>query len=238
MFAKIYSSSCGHLVKGLFNLQLRDSDELEFNYDEVHISEAALSKSYEDASLLEDLSADANEAFQNAENSLQSQAQRENLGFFAANLRNSQDRVRHFQVHGLSNLFLYWNMLHAAQLSSFCVFFPQSRPRQTSPKHSWLAHLRNSSGLMSILLFWLVAVRKCFCTSRFMRYRILQAMYQLDGEFESVQPSLRTPASYFARWESFDSDTGANLKQDSQQVQHASTATFSYLDVLASYTFY
>ena len=85
-------------------LQLRDTDELEFNYDDVHISEASMSKTYEDASLLEDLSANANEAFQKAEGNSRSQLQ-EDLGFFAANLRTNQDQASHWLFTALS-LFL------------------------------------------------------------------------------------------------------------------------------------
>ena len=51
---------------------------------------------------------------------------------------------------------------------------------------------------------------------------ILQALYQsqLDGEFESVQPSLKVPVSYFTRWDGFEDGDEEMLQQQlGQEVQ-------------------
>lgn len=71
-------------------MQIHEADDFDFDYDDVHISESAMSKSYEDASLLEDLSLNANQAFQEAEQESRSLFQQDNLGFFAANLKSDQ----------------------------------------------------------------------------------------------------------------------------------------------------
>lgn len=74
-------------------LQIHDADDFDFDYNDVHITESAVGKSYEDASLLEDLSANANEAFQQAELDSRNLFQKDNLGFFAANLKAEQNKV-------------------------------------------------------------------------------------------------------------------------------------------------
>ena len=74
-------------------LQIHEADDFDFDYDDVHISESAMAKSYEDASLLEDLSLNANQAFQEAEQESRSLFQQDNLGFFAANVKPDQDKV-------------------------------------------------------------------------------------------------------------------------------------------------
>lgn len=55
----------------------------------------SLGKSYEEASLLEDLSADADKAFQLQESRLLS---RPNVGFFGANIKTPQDQVQCFAI--------------------------------------------------------------------------------------------------------------------------------------------
>ena len=76
------------------HLQIHEADDFDFDYDDVHIAESAMGKSYEDASLLEDLSLNANQAFQEAELESRSLFQQDNLGFFAANLKSDQDKVQ------------------------------------------------------------------------------------------------------------------------------------------------
>lgn len=74
-------------------LLVQDAEGADFDYNDVHITESAMSKTYEDASLLEDLTANANEAFQQAETEARNLAQKDNLGFFAANLKAEQNKV-------------------------------------------------------------------------------------------------------------------------------------------------
>lgn len=52
-------------------------------------------------------------------------------------------------------------------------------------------------------------------------------MYQsLDGEFESVQPSLKVPVSYFTRWDGFDDNDEEMLQQQyGQEVDTFTTLT-------------
>lgn len=76
---------------------MHEGEDFDFDYDDVNIPESSLGKSYEDASLLEDLTANANQAFQEAEQGSRSLFQPDNLGFFAANLRADQDKVGPFQ---------------------------------------------------------------------------------------------------------------------------------------------
>jgi hypothetical protein len=71
-------------------VQFRDSDESDFDYETVYLPEGeAFGKSYEDASLLEDLSADANRAFQRAEGDPRMLFQTENMGFFGAKIADN-----------------------------------------------------------------------------------------------------------------------------------------------------
>lgn len=91
-------SSKSLLVKILPHVQFRDSDESDFDYETVYLPEQegeAQSKSYHDASLLEDLSANANRVFQSAEGDPRMLFQGDNMGFFGAKLADSVSSLPH-----------------------------------------------------------------------------------------------------------------------------------------------
>jgi hypothetical protein len=74
----------------LSDVQLRDTDESDFDYETVYLPEGeAFGKSYEDASLLEDLSANANRAFQSVEGDPRVLSQGDRVGFFGAKLADN-----------------------------------------------------------------------------------------------------------------------------------------------------
>jgi hypothetical protein len=118
MVSYLASSRFGPAILTTYAQQFRDGDESDFDYETVYLPEGEpLSKSYQDASLLEDLSLNANQAFSIAERDPRMLLRGENLGFFGAKLADN-------------------------------------------------------------------AVAKA----------------QMDGEFESLQPTLKAPVTYFADW--------------------------------------
>lgn len=88
-----------------------DEDEDDFDYSDVNLPEGAVvGKSYEDASLLEGLSADADKAFEREEERMLSQQPM--LGFFGANFRTPQDQVHSWTVSSSKSHVVEANKFH------------------------------------------------------------------------------------------------------------------------------
>lgn len=102
MVSYLASSRFGPAILTTYAQSFLDEDEEEeddFDYAAVNLPEGTVvSKSYEDASLLEGLSADADRAFEHQEERMLSQQQQPELGFFGTNLRSPQDQVVYMSV--------------------------------------------------------------------------------------------------------------------------------------------
>lgn len=87
-----------------------DEEQGDFDYDSVNIPPTKPLRSYEDASLQDEMSADADKAFEMAELESRMLSQEPNLGYFGANVKNQVFATRPYALEARLNMPLKRNL--------------------------------------------------------------------------------------------------------------------------------